>query len=107
MHKVQKIHKGDVVKVISGNDKGKRGEVMVVNRDNERIIVKGVKIITRHQRPTARQREGGIIEREGTIHSSNVLVICPNCDTPTRVGFKFNEDGDKFRVCKQCAGEFD
>lgn len=107
MHKVQKVHKGDIVKVISGNDRGKRGEVMKVNRDDERIIVKGVNIITRHQRPTARQREGGIIEREGTIHSSNVLVVCPNCDTPTRIGFHITEAGEKLRVCKKCNEEFD
>lgn len=102
-----KVKKGDVVKVIAGNDRGKRGEVLKVLREQERLIVKGVNIITRHQRPTARQREGGIIEREGTIHLSNVLVICPSCDRPTRVGFQVSEAGEKMRVCKQCHGTFE
>lgn len=102
-----KVKKGDVVKVIAGNDRGKRGEVMKVLLEGERLIVKGVNIITRHQRPTARQREGGIIEREGTIHVSNVLVICPSCDRPTRVGFKISETGEKMRTCKQCQETFE
>ncbi len=102
-----KVKKGDVVKVIAGNDRGKRGEVMKVLLEGERLIVKGVNIITRHQRPTARQREGGIIEREGTIHVSNVLVICPSCDRPTRVGFKISETGEKMRACKQCQETFE
>ncbi len=104
---MRKVRKGDIVKVIAGNDRGKRGEVMLVFREKERLIVKGVNIITRHQRPTARQREGGIIEREGTIHISNVLVICPLCDRPTRVGFTFTEAREKLRVCKQCGESFD
>jgi len=102
-----KVKKGDVVKVISGNDRGKRGEVMRVFPEKQRLIVKGVHIITRHQRPTARQREGGIIEREGTIHITNVLVICPVCDRPTRVGFEITETGEKLRRCKQCGETFE
>jgi large subunit ribosomal protein L24 len=104
---MRKVKKGDIVKVISGNDRGKRGEVMRLLPEKERLIVKGVNIITRHQRPTARQREGGIIEREGTIHLSNVLVICPVCDRPTRVGFMFTEAGEKLRACKKCGESFD
>jgi large subunit ribosomal protein L24 len=104
---VLKVRKGDVVKVIAGNDRGKRGEVMRVLREQQRLIVKGVHIMTRHQRPTARQREGGIIEREGTIHISNVLVICPVCDRPTRIGFTASESGEKLRICKQCQGTFE
>jgi len=103
-----KVKKGDVVKVVAGNDRGKRGEVMRVLREQQRLIIKGVNIITRHQRPTARQREGGIIEREGTIHISNVLVICPSCDRPTRVGFQMSDSGEeKMRVCKQCHATFE
>ncbi len=102
-----KVKKGDIVKVIAGNDRGKRGEVMRVFPKEQRVIVKGVNIITKHQRPTARQREGGIIEREAPIHISNVLVICPVCDRPTRVGFTFTETGEKLRVCKQCGESFE
>lgn len=102
-----KVKKGDIVKVIAGNYRGQRGEVLKVFPKDQRLIVKGINIIKRHQRPTARQREGGIIEREGPIHLSNVLVICPACDRPTRVGFTSNEVGEKMRVCKQCHGTFE
>lgn len=102
---MRKIRKEDVVRVIRGNDRGKEGEVLKVLPKESRIIVKGVNMLTRHQRPTARQREGGIIEREGPIHISNVLLICPECDRPTRVGFKLRE-GEKLRACKQCGATF-
>lgn len=103
---MRKIRKGDKVKVISGNDRGREGEVVRVYSRTQRIIVKGVGMITKHQRPTQRQREGGIIEREGTIPISNVLVICPECDRPTRVGFIIEETGEKLRLCKQCQRSF-
>ena len=103
---MRKINKGDIVKVIKGNERGKRGEVMRIEA-KERIVVKGAKMITKHQRPTQTQREGGIIEREGTIQMSNVLVVCPICDTPTRVGFHVTESGEKLRQCKQCGETFE
>ena len=104
---MRKIRKGDIVEVVSGNDRGKRGEVMSIVAEKNRLIVKGVNITTRHQRPTARQREGGIIEREGTIHMSNVMVICPSTDRPTRVGFKIDEDGSKRRISRASGVELD
>lgn len=103
---MKKVRKGDIVKVIAGRDRGKVGEVLRVFPAEDRIIVKGVHMVKRHQRPTARQREGGIIEREGKIHISNVLVICPECDAPTRVGFAIGSDGEKLRKCKQCGRTF-
>ncbi len=102
-----KVKKGDIVQVIAGNDRGRRGEVMRVFPKEGRVLVKGVNVITKHQRPTARQREGGIIEREAPIHISNVLVICPVCDRPTRVGFAFTETGEKVRACKRCGETFE
>ncbi|HEY5596062.1 MAG TPA: 50S ribosomal protein L24 [Candidatus Bipolaricaulota bacterium] len=101
------VRKGDQVKVIAGNERGKEGEVLQVFVKQDRILVRGINFTKRHQRPTARQREGGIIEREGSIHISNVLVICPECDRPTRVGFRRTEDGTKMRVCRQCGEVFD
>jgi len=101
------VRKGDQVKVIAGNERGKEGEVLQVFVKQDRILVRGINFTKRHQRPTARQREGGIIEREGSIHISNVLVICPECDRPTRVGFRRTEDGAKMRVCRQCGEVFD
>lgn len=103
---MRKVHKGDIVKVIKGNDRGTRGEVMRIE-PKDRVVVKGVKMITKHQRPTQTQREGGIIEREGTVPTSNVLVVCPICDTPTRVGFHVTESGEKLRQCKQCGETFE
>ncbi len=103
---MRKVRKGDLVKVISGRDRGRIGEVLRVFPKEDRIIVKGVHMIKRHQRPTARQREGGIIEQEGKIHISNVMLICPECDTPTRVGFEITPDGEKLRRCKRCGKAF-
>jgi large subunit ribosomal protein L24 len=101
------VRKGDQVKVISGNDRGKEGEVLQVVPGRDRVLVRGVNIQKRHQRPSARQREGGIIEREGLLHISNVMVVCPECDEPARVGFKRNDDGEKMRLCRSCGEEFE
>lgn len=104
---MQKIRKGDTVKVISGNDRGQVGTVLQVLPKERRIIVKGVQMITRHLRPSAKHREGGIVQQEGTLALSNVLLICPECDRPTRVGFVVSESGEKLRQCKQCKKTFD
>lgn len=103
---MRKVKIGDLVKVVSGNDRGKEGEVLRVRPSEDRIVVENINMITRHQRPTARQREGGIIEQEGPIHISNVLTICPECRRPTRVGFKILENGEKLRQCKKCGESF-
>ena len=101
------VRKGDQVRVIAGNERGKEGEVLSVSTQHERVLVRGINLRKRHQRPTARQREGGIIERESPIHISNVQLLCPECDRPTRVGFKRLEDGGKVRVCRKCNEEFE
>ncbi|RKX46752.1 MAG: 50S ribosomal protein L24 [Thermotogae bacterium] len=96
-----KVKKGDLVRVIVGKDKGKEGKVLrVIPRENK-VIVENVHIVKRHQRPTQRLREGGIIEREAPIHASNVMVVCPSCNKPTRIGYKFVEE-KKVRYCKKC-----
>ncbi|UCF10465.1 MAG: 50S ribosomal protein L24 [Candidatus Bipolaricaulota bacterium] len=102
---MHKIRKGDRVKVIAGNDRGKTGKVMVVYPERDRVIVENINMITKHQRATQTLREPGIIKREGTIHISNVLPICPECDVPTRVGFSI-VDGVKMRRCKKCGEIF-
>ena len=102
---MRKVRKGDRVKVIAGNDRGKIGKVLVVYPERDRIIVENVHMIKKHQRPTQSLREPGIIEREGTIHVSNVLPICPECGLPTRVGCTVVE-GEKMRRCKQCREVF-
>jgi len=71
----------------------------------KRVIVEKINMIKRHTRPSAKNRQGGIIEREGTIHITNVMVMCTKCNKPTRIGKKFLDDGKKVRICKKC-GEF-
>jgi len=103
---MQKVRKGDRVRVIAGNDRGKIGRVLVVDPERNRIIVENVRMITKHQRATQQLREPGIVKREGTIHISDVLPICPECGAPTRVGFT-EVEGRKMRRCKQCGEIFE
>jgi large subunit ribosomal protein L24 len=95
-----KIKKGDHVVVITGKDKGKRGEVLKVMPAENRVIVKGVSMIRRHQKQTASQ-EGGIIAKESAIHVSNLALEDPKDGKPTRVGYKFLKDGRKVRFAKR------
>ncbi len=96
-----KIKKGDNVEVISGKDAGKRGRVLRVDRDRDRVVVEGVAMIKRHTRPNPQKKiQGGIVEREAAIHVSNVMVISPDSGRPTRVGYKILDDGRKVRVSK-------
>ncbi|KAF0118084.1 MAG: large subunit ribosomal protein L24 [Rhodospirillaceae bacterium] len=92
-----KIRKGDRVVVVTGRDRGKRGEVLKSLPKENRVIVQGVNVVKRHQRQTP-QQEGGIFEKEAPIHVSNVAHIDPKTDRPTRVGFKTLEDGRKVRM---------
>lgn len=95
-----KIKKGDRVVVLAGRDKGKRGEVIAVMPKENRALVRGVNMVRRHQRQTATQ-EGGIISKEAPIHLSNLAIEDPVDGKPTRVGFKFLEDGRKVRISKR------
>lgn len=97
-----KIVKNDTVLVISGNFKGTKGKVLKVFPKQNRIIVEGVNFIKRHTRPTQKNQQGGILEKEAPIHASNAMVICPKCGTPSRMGHKVLGDGKKMRVCKNC-----
>lgn len=115
------IKKGDTVEVIAGNHKGQRGEVQRIVRgrvkygrnkgepapDRDRVVVAGVNIIKKHQRRAGRvQTQTGIIEREGTLHHSNVMLVCPACDAPTRVSID-RSSGKKVRICKECGAAID
>jgi large subunit ribosomal protein L24 len=95
-----KIKKGDHVVVITGKDKGKKGEVLKVMPEENRAIVKGVAMVRRHQRQTPSQ-EGGIIAKEAPIHVSNLAIEDPKDGKPTRVGFKFLKDGRKVRFARR------
>jgi len=100
-----RIKKGDTVKVLSGNDKGKTGEVLEVIPKTEKIVVKGVNVRKKHVKPRKQGEEGGIISVEVAVHSSKVNVVCPKCGKATRIGFKEGKDNKKVRVCKKCNTE--
>lgn len=104
-----KVHvkKGDLVMVISGKDAGKKGKVLSVDRAKGRVIVEGVNIVKRHTRPTPKMPQGGIIEKEALVASSNVMLFCNKCNRPTRIGKQFLADGTKTRVCKKCGEVID
>jgi large subunit ribosomal protein L14 len=114
------IRKGDTVLVIAGDDKGKRGEVQRVIRGKragrhpgrdpnlDRVVVAGVNLIKKHQRRTGDVRtQFGIIEREAPLHISNVMLVCPKCNEPTRVGHERYPDGTRSRICKKCGQPID
>ena len=105
---VYAIKKNDSVIVITGRDRGKRGRVLRVIPDKRRVIVEGVNFIKRHTRPNPQKNiKGGIVEREGALHASNVQLICPECGAQTRVGPKILGDGRKVRICRKCEGVVD
>ena len=104
------IRKGDTVEVISGNDRGLRGTVQRVMPRHGRVAVSGVNIVKKHQRAVRAGRgqvQAGVIEFEGPVHISNVMLVCPRCDERTRVGTVREENGTKSRVCKQCGERID
>jgi large subunit ribosomal protein L24 len=107
---MQRIKKGDTVEVIAGKDIGTRGEVLrVIPRDN-RVVVGQVNIARKHQRPMQagrQQVQPGIIEFEAPLHMSNIMLVCTQCNRPTRVGFRINEDDQKVRVCRKCGADID
>ena len=98
------IKKDDKVIVLSGKDKGKQGEVLVAEPKAGKVIVKGVNVATKHQKPQKQGQEGGIIKVETPIYASKVQLVCPKCGKGTRVGHKIT-DGKKVRVCKKCGAE--
>ena len=101
------VKKGDTVMVIAGKERGKRGKVLIVLPTRRRVIVEKVNMIKRHQRPTQKLRQGGIIEREGTLNLSNVMVVCGKCGQPARTGIRALAEGKKARVCKRCGEMID
>ena len=95
------IRKGDTVKVLSGNDKGKTGEVLEVMPKTQKVVVKGVNVRKKHVKPKKQGEEGGIISLECAIHTAKVNVVCPKCGKATRIGYVMEKD-NKVRVCKKC-----
>lgn len=101
------IKKGDTVVVVSGKDKGKKGKVLTSLPKQNRVIVEGVNMLTKHKKPTAQLQQGGIVHQEGTIDASNVMLYCDKDKQGVRVGYKFLNDGKKVRICKKCGEVLD
>ncbi len=98
-----RIRKGDEVEVIAGKDRGKRGTVQEVDPGKRRVIVGGLNIVKRHQKSNpARNLKGGIIEEPAPLDASKVMLVCPKCGEPTRVGHEITDEGEKRRVCRAC-----
>jgi large subunit ribosomal protein L24 len=102
------LRKNDSVLVITGKDRGKRGRVLKVFPERNRLIVEGVNLIKRHTKPNpGKQVKGGIVSREASMHASNVQLVCPECGVQTRIGHKLLGDGRKVRICRKCEGVVD
>jgi large subunit ribosomal protein L24 len=99
------VRRGDVVAVIAGKEKGKRGKVLRILNKKDRVVVERLMMVKRHTKPSQKQPQGGIIEKEGTLHVSNVALWCETCSAPRKAGVKINEAGGKLRVCKRCGRE--
>ncbi|HDQ03654.1 MAG TPA: 50S ribosomal protein L24 [Deltaproteobacteria bacterium] len=98
---LNKFKKGDMVKVLSGKDKGKTGKVLKTIPDRERIVIEKINIVKRHRRPDQKSK-GGVLEKESSIHVSQVGLMCSKCNTPVRIRSKKLEDGKKVRICVKC-----
>ena len=96
-----RIVKNDTVKILSGKYNGKTGKVLKVFPDQDRVIIEGVNIIKKHTKPSQKNQQGGIVEKEASVHVSNVMVIDPKTHEPTRIGYKYLEDGSKVRISKK------
>ena len=101
-----KVKKGDTVMVISGKNAGKKGKVLDVVPRERKVLVEGVNMVKKHQRPTQAMPQGGIIDKEAPLHVSNVMVMCSKCSSPTRVGRK-EAGGSRVRYCKKCGNILD
>ena len=101
------VRTGDTVLVLSGADKGKKGKVQKAFPENGRIIVEGVNIVKKHQKPRGQGMPGGIIHKEAAIYASKVMLVCSKCGKATRNAHKVLEDGKKVRVCKKCGAAFE
>ena len=101
-----KIKKGDKVKILAGKDRGKKGEVLRVLVERNKLVVEGINLLIKHVRPKRQGEKGQRVRFPAPLAISNVQLICPKCKKATRVGFKFLEDGTKKRVCKKCKETF-
>ena len=104
---MRRLRQDDVVEVLSGKDRGRRGQIREVQSDRERVIVQGVNIVKKHMKARALGTQAGIIEIEAPLHWSKVAVVCLDCDKRTRVGYRRRADGVKVRYCRRCDEDLD
>ncbi len=97
----------DNVFVLNGKDAGKTGKVLKVDPKNNRVVVEGVNIITKHQKPDMRLNTGGLVKKEAAINASKVMLVCPKCKKPSKTGYRFLDNGDKVRYCKSCNADLE
>ncbi len=102
-----RIKKGDTVVVVTGKDKGKKGKILTAIPKQNRVIVEGVNMLTKHKKPAGQMQPGGIIHQEGPIDVSNVMLYCNKDKAGVKVGYKVLNDGDKVRICKKCGEVLD
>jgi large subunit ribosomal protein L24 len=98
-----RIKKGDTAIVLTGKNKGKSGRILSVLPSKEKVIIEGLNIVKKHMKPSKKYTQGGIIEKESPIHISNVMLMCPKCNKPTRISNIVLDDGRKLRTCKKCS----
>ena len=100
-----KIRKGDRVQVLAGKDRGKTGTITFAYPAKGKVVVDGLNVAKKHQKATGATMQGGIIDKEMPMPVSNVAIICPSCAKPTRIGYRFEPDGTKVRICRKCEGD--
>ena len=101
------IRKNDSVMVITGRERGKTGKVLRVLREKDALIIERINLVKRHSKPRGPQQPGGIIEKEASIHASNIMIMCDKCNAPVRIGHKLLGDGKKIRICRRCGEALD
>jgi len=97
------IKRGDTVQVVAGKEKGKKGKVLLVSPSSQKVIVEALNMMTRHERPSQTNPQGGLVQKEAPMHVSNLMVVCSKCGQPARIGRQVLADGSKVRVCKRCS----
>lgn len=105
---MNKLHvkKGDTVVILSGKDKGKKGKILEVSPKEQKLIVEGLNMVTKHVKPRKQGDAGGIIKAEGALYACKVMAVCPKCNKATRLGHAIKADGTKTRNCKHCGAEY-
>jgi large subunit ribosomal protein L24 len=101
-----RLKKGDTVVVLSGKDKGREGKILRVYTGDSKILLEGINMRKRHQRPKRGGEKGSIVQIPAPLPSSKAMLLCPSCGKPARIGFKLSSEGKKMRVCKKCKAEF-